>query len=301
MKIAVLMSTYNGEKYIKEQIDSILNQKGDFHLDLWVRDDGSKDETQNILEKYAEEGKLRWYSGDNLGPAKSFIDLVRQCLGYDYYAFADQDDYWMPYKVSTAIKMIEAKKGPQLYFSNAELVDSKMSSLGRNVYKIGPKLDFETLTCAGGILGCTTLFNAELAQWIQGREMPDKIVMHDFYVDVLCVALNGEITYDRRPFMKYRQHENNVVGVSSGIVGTIESRIKDIFRKSKVSIAQQANEILRIYKGDISSEKAAWLTKISKYKSNCLNRALLAFSCKTKYMNVNMGLKLRLSILLGNR
>ena len=301
MKIVVLMSTYNGEKYIKEQINSILNQKGDFQLDLWVRDDGSKDKTQKILEEYAKHGKLRWYSGDNLGPAKSFIDLIRRCLGYDYYAFADQDDYWMPYKVSAAIKMIERKKGPQLYFSNAELVDSKMNSLGRNVYKISPKLDFETLTCAGGILGCTTLFNAELARWIQEKEMPNKIVMHDFYIDELCVALGGKITYDMRPFMKYRQHGNNVVGVSSGILGTIKSRIKDIFRKPKVSIAQQANEILRIYRGDISAEKIKWLTKISKYKLNYLNRILLAFSCKTKYMNVNMGLKLRLSIMLGNR
>lgn len=301
MKIAVLMSTYNGEKYIKEQIDSILNQEGDFQLDLWVRDDGSKDKTKVILDEYAEQGKLRWYSNNNLGPARSFLDLVRHCSGYDFYAFADQDDYWMPYKISAAVRMLEGKIGPQLYFANAELVDSELNSMGRNVYKISPKLDFETLTCAGGILGCTTVFNAELAQWVQSRDLPELIVMHDFYIDELCLALDGEITCDLQPVMKYRQHENNVVGVSYGLVGTLKERFFTIRKKAKVSIADQSNEILKLYRSDISSDKVKWLTKVAFYRSSHASRISLAFSHRTIYMNRNMGLKLRLSILFGNR
>ena len=87
MKIAVLMSTYNGEQYISEQIDSILAQEGDFDLELHVRDDGSKDGTINILSRYEEEGKLRWYNNENLGPAKSFMDLIFSCGEYDCSAF----------------------------------------------------------------------------------------------------------------------------------------------------------------------------------------------------------------------
>lgn len=301
MKIAVLMSTFNGEKYIKGQIDSILNQESDFQIDLWVRDDGSTDRTIYILDEYVKRGQLRWYTGINLGPARSFLDLLNHCVGYDYYAFADQDDYWMSGKISAAIEMLEGKKGPQLYFSNAELVDSKLNSLGRNVYINSPRLDFETLTCAGGILGCTTVFNAELAHWIQERELPKHVVMHDFYLDELCLALGGNITFDLRAFMKYRQHENNVVGVSSGIVRTVQNRITDIVKKPKVSIAEQADEILKLYRKDISKEKANWLRRIALYKTSFLKRLRLAFSLKTTYMNVNMGLKLRLSILLGNR
>ena len=71
MRVAVLMSTYNGEKYIREQIDSILEQSGNFDLDLWVRDDGSKDSTQQILQEYAQQRKLHWYTGENLGAAHS--------------------------------------------------------------------------------------------------------------------------------------------------------------------------------------------------------------------------------------
>lgn len=301
MKVAVLMSTYNGEKYIREQIDSILNQEGDFQLDLWVRDDESKDNTQRILGEYAALGKIKWYTQTNLGPARSFLDLVKHCPGYDYYAFADQDDYWMPCKISTAVRALDGRKGPQLYFANAELVDSELVSLGRNVYKIRPKLDFETLTCAGGILGCTTVFNAELAHWVQMRELPKHMVMHDFYMDELCLALGGEIICDLRPLMKYRQHGNNVVGVSNGVLGTIKSRAKDILKKPKVGIAEQANEVLKLYRDDISDDKAKWLKKVSSYKASYLSRVTLAFSRKTNYMNRNMGLKLRLSILFGNR
>lgn len=96
MKAAVLMSTYNGARFIREQLDSILDQTGEFELDLWVRDDGSTDGTKDILNDYESRGLLRWYTGENLGPAQSFLDLVRRTLGYDWYAFADQDDFWMP-------------------------------------------------------------------------------------------------------------------------------------------------------------------------------------------------------------
>lgn len=301
MKVAVLMSTYNGEKYLKEQIDSILNQEGDFQIDLWVRDDGSKDKTLKILDEYAVQGKLNWYSQNNLGPAESFLDLIKHCPGYDYYAFADQDDYWMPYKISAAVEALSGKQGLYLYFSNAELVDSKLNSLRRKVYRTSPRLDFETLTCAGGILGCTTVFNAELAYWVQIRESPRFMVMHDFYIDELCLALGGEIICDLRSFIKYRQHENNVIGVSVGILETIKSRIKSILERPKISIAEQASEILRLYEKEISSDKAEWLMKISSYRSSWISRMSLAFTRKTIYMNINLGIKLRLSILLGNR
>ncbi len=301
MKVAVLMSTYNGEKYLKEQIDSILNQEGDFQIDLWVRDDGSKDKTLKILDEYAVQGKLNWYSQNNLGPAESFLDLIKHCPGYDYYAFADQDDYWMPYKISAAVEALSGKQGLYLYFSNAELVDSKLNSLRRKVYRTSPRLDFETLTCAGGILGCTTVFNAELAYWVQIRESPRFMVMHDFYIDELCLALGGEIICDLRSFIKYRQHENNVIGVSVGILKTIKNRIKSILERPKISIAEQASEILRLYEKEISSDKAEWLMKISSYRSSWISRMSLAFTRKTIYMNMNLGIKLRLSILLGNR
>lgn len=301
MRVAVLMSSYNGEKYIREQIESILVQKGNFEFNIWVRDDGSSDETQSILREYEQKGKLHWYTGENLGPARSFLDLVNHCKGYDYYAFADQDDYWMPEKINRGITAIGIECKPLLYFSNAYLVNEELKTLGRNVYKSIPKTDFYTLSCAGGYLGCTMVFNKHLAEIIQTHHTPHNMMMHDFFVALLCSSIGGRIIYDAAPTMKYRQHGNNVVGVSHGIIGTLMSRICSLFYKEKISIAEQAGEIIKIYGDNISEDNRVWLAKISGYKNRMNSRIRLACSCKTKYMNFNMGMKLRLAILLGNR
>lgn len=301
MRVAVLMSTYNGEKYVQEQIESILNQKGDFELDLWVRDDGSNDLTQKILENYAFEGKLRWYTGENIGPAQSFMNLLMNCVGYECYAFADQDDYWLPDKIQSGILAIRNMDGPTLYCSNAELVDFNLNSIGRSAYLIPPKIDFYTLTCAGGLLGCTMLFNNSLAFLVQERTLPTKIVMHDFYMTVLCTAVGGKIIYDEKSHIKYRQHENNVVGVSVGFLNKIRNRLLAVTHKNKICISEQANSILLIYKNEIEYEKKKWLEKVSKYQNSIMNKVKLAFSRKTIYSSKNAAFKLRLEIILGNR
>lgn len=295
------MSSYNGEKYIREQIDSILSQVGDFQLDLWIRDDGSKDSTKKILQQYANEGKLRWYSGSNLRPAKSFMDLLFHCPGYDLYSFADQDDYWMPNKIDAAVKKMEGQKGYVLYFGNAELVGSDLSALGRNVYKKNPKTDFETLTCAAGILGCTLMINSELAKQIQEIELPKNFIMHDFYIGEVCLALGGRIVYDPVVYMKYRQHENNVVGVANGALGIIKNRFKKITEKAEIGIAEQAQEIIRIYGKELRPESYKWLKQVAEYRNSLVKRIRLAVSRRTSYVNKNAAVTIRVGILLGNR
>ena len=301
MKIAVLMSTYNGEQYIAEQIDSILAQEGDFDLELHIRDDGSKDGTINILSRYEEEGKLRWYNNENLGPAKSFMDLIFSCGEYDVYSLADQDDYWEKDKLAKAVKSIGEKTSPALYFSNAMLVDSRLESLGSVVYKKSPKIDFKTVSCAGGLLGCTMVFNNALATLLRDKGMPEIMVMHDFYIAQVCLCFDGDIVYDDACSMKYRQHGGNVVGVSYGLWGKIKSRFSEITTKQRVSIASQAKSILKLYGEDMSKEKKQWLDSVAEYRKNIFTRIKLAFSFKTRYINFNMGLKNRLSILFGNR
>ena len=301
LKVAVLMSTYNGGRYLREQIDSILQQKGDFNLDLWVRDDGSTDETRKILDEYCKQGKLHWYSDQNLGPALSFLNLIQTVKDYDIYAFADQDDYWLTDKVDRAVTQLKAVDCPALYFANAEMVDSKLDSLGRNVYKLSPALDFKTLTCAGGLLGCTMAFNAKLASYIQDFQLPKKLVMHDFYLAELCLALDGSIIYDSQAVMKYRQHGDNVVGVSYGLLATIKDRLHEIRTPNKVGIDVQAYYLAKIYKKDISSQKLMWLQKIANYKQKAFSRIRLALSPSVHYVNRNQSLKLRLAILKGNR
>ncbi|MGN0437448.1 MAG: glycosyltransferase [Lachnospiraceae bacterium] len=316
MKIAVLMSSYNGENYIIEQIESVLSQKKEyksdtldkevtFELDLWVRDDGSKDSTPAILQNYKKQDLLKWYIGDNLGPAFSFLDLMKHCEGYDYYAFCDQDDVWNQDKMLKAVSMLQKndlnQNQPCLYLSNAQLVDGSLNPCGRNVYKQNPKVDFETVACAGGLLGCTMVFNEALAKLLRDYPMPKKIIMHDAYTSLVCLSLDGMILYDECATMKYRQHEENVVGVARGFFGKIIDRCNHIFCKSKVSIADQAKEILSIYGGILQDDKKAWLSKVANYRDCFGNKMSLAASKKTKYINKNMAITNRLAILFGSK
>ena len=125
-KVQVLLSTYNGEKYLKEQLDSIIAQKGvDVHI--LARDDGSKDDTIKILEGYENIDIIK---GSNIGVCKSFFELINKSGEYDYYSFADQDDVWDCDKLVIAINKLEkCNSKPAVYASNTRLVDANLTFL----------------------------------------------------------------------------------------------------------------------------------------------------------------------------
>ena len=108
--VCVMMSTYNGERYLEEQVLSILNQKG-IETYLIIRDDGSTDNTCRILDKLCllNTDRIKVYKGKNIGYNKSFLKLLGYAEGYDYYAYADQDDYWLPDKCLRAINILSNK------------------------------------------------------------------------------------------------------------------------------------------------------------------------------------------------
>lgn len=301
MKIAVLMSAYNGEKYISQQIDSILNQNGDFQLDLIVRDDGSTDNTINILKNYEQEGKLKWYSGENLKPAKSFIQLIIDNKGYDYYAFSDQDDYWESSKLIESVKRIENINTPCICYSNAELVDENLKSLGRNLYKKEPDTSMYTIMCAANVIGCTMVFNNKLADFIREGGIPNVIVMHDSYLARVCSSIDGKVIYLNHVYTKYRQHGSNALGIKNTKKEKVLLLCKDIMKKGKITLDEQSKEILLRYSKHMPLKNKKWMEKVANYRKNLITRFALAFSRKPKYTSKSLALKFRLSILFGNR
>ena len=126
--IEILMATYNGEKYLKEQIESLLNQKN-VKISILVRDDCSTDNTQKILEEYQQKGLLKWYTGEKLKAAFGFIDLINNASEAEYYAFCDQDDVWDNDKLDIAIKKLEKfdSQLPALYYCGQRLVDENLN------------------------------------------------------------------------------------------------------------------------------------------------------------------------------
>lgn len=299
MRLAVLLSSYNGEKFIARQLDSILAQTGDFSLDIIVRDDGSTDATCDILQVYADAGKLRWYTGQNLKPAKSFLDLLYNAPGYDFYAFCDQDDYWYPEKLQSALSAISQEKKPAIAFCNARLTDGDLNPLGRNVYKRRPRTDFYSLLVGSNIIGCTMVFNSQMARLVQEKPLPGEIFMHDSYLLQLCALEGGSILYDEDPHMDYCQHGGNVVGAKWTKWDALRDRIHRVTKPNKVSIATQAKSLMDLYPGE--GEKGAFLAQVATYRRSFSSALKLAASKKPKFNGRNMEITYRLAILLRNR
>ncbi len=300
-KITVLMSTYNGEKYLRQQIDSILNQK-DCIVELFVRDDGSDDNTQKILDEYKCRNQLIWYTGKNLGAAKSFFDLILQASDSKYYAFADQDDVWEPDKLCIAMESLKPyETEAALYYSNAKITDENDNYLGINTYKVNQKTNFEGFACSGGALGCTMVINRRLRNIVVAGGLPEKIIMHDDYLTSLCFAIGGQVVYDHSPHVNYRQHNNNVIGIPTNLKQAIQYRYECFVKPMKVSISEQAFDIVKRFDALISEENKLFLQRIVSYKDSFISRLYIAFSFKTKYVSWKSNIYIRLGLLFGKR
>ena len=234
-KVAVLMSTYNGEKYLREQIDSILAQEG-VEVTLYVRDDGSSDGTIGIVEEYLRDCKnVILTIGENMGVGNSFMQLVYDTPGdFDYYAFSDQDDIWLKEKIKVAIRKIDQKQGPVLYTSNQMLVDKTGNKLSlRYPENFEMPVSLETEYHNNMISGCTFVFNKRLKLLLAEDIRRPRVELlrkriHDVWVANVASLYEG-IVYDKNAYILYRQHENNVVGgYAHGHLYDIKQKIKKL-------------------------------------------------------------------------
>ena len=234
-KVAVLMSTYNGEKYLREQIDSILAQEG-VNVTLYIRDDGSSDSTIDIIKDYLKHNnKVKLDIGKNMGVGNSFMQLVYDVGDeFDYYAFADQDDVWYSNKLAKAIEIIGNIEEPRLYGSNQELIDKDKGRLGlRYSSDFHMVTEVESVFQINHISGCTLVFNRRLRNLLcEVNRRPTGLLLNNRIHDVWVVnvaALYGGLIYDVNAYIGYRQHDNNVIGAySHGILFNIKEKIRKI-------------------------------------------------------------------------
>lgn len=230
-KVQVLLSTYNGAKYIREQIESLTKQIG-VEINILVRDDGSFDETVNLLTSWEKDGILDFYQGRNMKPAKSFIDLIKNAPESDYYAFCDQDDYWEKDKLINAINKIDDYvDSPALYFSKAQLVDESLNPID---YKGYPEkvCTFGQALIKNNASGCTMVFNKRLLEIIR-RYDPQFINMHDHWTYLLCLAIGGKVIFDQNSYIKYRQHDYNYVGGKDNIIREYKNKLNMLLNKNR--------------------------------------------------------------------
>ena len=233
MKVNILMATYNGEKFLAQQIESI--QKQTFkEWNLLIRDDGSSDKTCDIIRNFtAKDSRIRFINENehhNLGAIKSFFTLVNYEVA-DFYFFSDQDDVWLPEKLSVSLEAAQHKASdvPLLVYTDLKVVNQELNILQDSMIRaqshhanttLLPELTENTVT------GGTMMINHALAEkWFT----PNDILMHDWFLALLAASL-GEIIYLDLPTQLYRQHDNNVLGAR-----TMDKRFK-ILREGPKSI-----------------------------------------------------------------
>lgn len=303
-KVLVLMSTYNGEKFLGDQLDSILSQKG-VDVTIRIRDDGSKDSTRSIAKSYQRDNSnIELIEGENLGFAQSFLSLIYSVdipSMYDYFAFADQDDVWLEDKLLSAVTMLDEcdnAKRPNLYFSNALAVDEALQPLFKTTPD-KPLISKPTCLVRYFMLGCTMVFNPSVVNCLKTYKPEGKITMHDLWLNQTCVFL-GQVIYDKEPHILYRQHGNNTAGVGSSwsirwkrLLKSFRSYERRHFREIN------AKNLLSAYGTILPKEDYELISLVADYRSSIRNRMRLFFDKKINMGSLVSDVAVKIRVLLG--
>ena len=300
--ILILLSTYNGQDYIKDQLNSLLNQKK-VKVHLLVRDDGSTDNTIEILNNYTSSFEsFHLIEGTNIGSKYSFLTLIQNAyklsMNFEYYAFCDQDDYWNENKIFFAINKLDKLKSnsSKLYIGQTQLVDANLNFLKTDYLKI--KLTFEESLMIYCATGCTMVFNNNLLKKI-GNKTPSYFVMHDTWVYQVCLAIGGNVVFDNKPYILYRQHDKNVLGGKKNFFNTLKTRLKKIFVKKENERYNSAIALLNDFKKEILVKNKNTLINIKDYRISIRKRFSLIFNTQLVTSKLKNNISFRVAVLLG--
>ncbi|MDR0882343.1 MAG: glycosyltransferase family 2 protein [Candidatus Adiutrix sp.] len=219
-QVAILLGTYNGAAFLAEQLDSLAAQSYP-HWRLWVSDDGSTDDTLKILKDYQAKwgpDKLTFGPGPGQGFVQNFLSLTDNPeIAADYYAWCDQDDIWLPGKLSRAISQLApgGQEKPALYGGRTILVDRNNKEYGLSplLNRRPPSFAHSLVQCIGG--GNTMVFNRPARELVRvGSGLAP--VSHDWWAYQVVSGVGGQVIYDEEPQIRYRQHGRNLYGSNQG-------------------------------------------------------------------------------------
>lgn len=246
-KIAVLLSAYNGQEYIEKQIKSILEQKINGQIKLIIRDDGSQDKTLTIIEnKFSDQKNVEIISGQNIGLVQSFFWLLRHAFheGYKYYAFSDQDDYWLPGKLEAAVKQLDKEDNssiPILYGCRSFIVDQNLNKTGYITQARKRNISFYNTAIQNIVVGHNQVLNGKLAEiLINNSDDMANVYSQDLWITNVA-AVSGKIIFDNTPHTLYRMHGKNELGYGKNKIDRIRSHVKRLFNDETKKMAYQLN------------------------------------------------------------
>lgn len=298
--VAVILSTYNGERFLREQVDSVIKQK-DVNVTLYIRDDGSSDQTPQLIKSLADQYSpyIKYSLGNNIGVSQSFFELLVLAGDADYYAFCDQDDVWDEDKLSIAINSLsDSESIASMYFCKTLPVDKNLVPIDcenkstdfQHVFNV-----HEVMT-RNNVIGCTLVINRNLMDLVINY-IPEQVIMHDHWIYAICIGTGGKIIYDKNPHIKYRQHGANVVGN--------KKRMKNIFRHSSFSKTNHrirsgmARFLLENYRNELTKENIEIISRYAYYSDSIRKRFDLVFKESKYTRNVKKRILFSIEVLLG--
>jgi glycosyltransferase involved in cell wall biosynthesis len=268
-RVNVLMATYNGARFLREQLESFQHQTHAPHR-ITVRDDGSTDETMSILSEWAaSRPSISVLTGPNLGVTKNFFTLLLEAdKDCDYFAFADQDDVWIPSKIENAVSSLSRHDAdqPVMYCSRVEYVDEGLAHLGYS--RIPRRADFANALVENVATGCTAVLNRRARDLVIER-LPEKALIHDWWCYLVVSGL-GKVVFDERPSVKYRQHAGNAVGGTSSRVELLRLGITRFVRTSPSArlLSGQAIEFRQCFGDSLTQQKRRILDRFLTVRGN---------------------------------
>lgn len=267
--VTVLLSAYNGEKFIREQLESLFAQEG-VDLRICVRDDGSSDGTVAILQEYADRGQIQLCCGQNLGFAQSFRELVVNAPHSDYYAFCDQDDVWLPHKLKNAVEALQKEDDsiPLLYYTSLTVVNEKLEQIVDKSCSYIDENDpavFQNAILCTGANGCTEVFNNATREAFL-RVPQNCMICHDYSVNTIASGL-GKVIFSRDSQILYRQHSGNAFGYLSGGLKIWIRSLKSFFRHEMKRLRfREAMTFKYVFYAELSPDKKEFVDLMTQYK-----------------------------------
>ena len=305
-KIAVVLSAYNGEKYIREQIESIINQSYSA-FDLFIHDDGSTDGTKLIINEFEQRyDNIRIIlKQEELKYPCCFIDMLKEIADYEFYAFSDQDDVWESFKLADAIACMERLDNSKanLYYTAVEYTDSNLQHIRDSRFAKGKydirQLKMQELLFGGEAMGMTFVFNNEAKRaLLRANEIEN---FKDWFLKLYCAAF-GTVYYNPKSSAKYRRHNLAVTNGEnpSGKFDRYLSQIKEIFiNKDTFDTQRKILNYIKTYCGEMMLDDNEELIKLFLEPDSFKNRLRKATWRKRFRSRFIDELGYRLAFLLG--
>jgi glycosyltransferase involved in cell wall biosynthesis len=286
ISVQILVSTYNGEKYIEPLLKSLLAQ--DFpNVTILIRDDGSTDNTANIIERIAKDYKtIELIKGTNLGFPQSFFYLLECCSSdVDYLALCDHDDVWLPGKISRAIYHLSKYPSdiPTLYCSSLTMVDEDLKLI-KPINVFNKELSFYNALVEASAWNCTSVIN-QTTRKMAINPMPTTVLFHDWWM-YLIVSAFGQVIHDKESSILYRRHTNTFTKIPNNFFQWLQYRVNRYLEYGKLKpILRQAEEFYHFHGDLLKDKKKMELDNFLNSRKNLFTRLNYAVTCRLYRQN----------------